>query len=169
MQLSGTSFAAPVVSGTVAIMLARNPELTPDQVKGALMVTARAVQEGGGKGRRRRRDQRRQGDRRGQPAEPERRSEQVRRPDGDGTLAFDAFSWRRAARVERVVELGVLEQRFLELGLVELGVLEQRVLELGLLELRVLELGFLEQRVLELGLVELRLPRGRRRPDEPLQ
>jgi serine protease AprX len=43
MQLSGTSFAAPVVSGTVAQMLARNPSLTPDQVKGALMLTARPV------------------------------------------------------------------------------------------------------------------------------
>jgi serine protease AprX len=44
MQLSGTSFAAPVVSGTVAQMLARNPNLTPDQVKGALMLTARPVE-----------------------------------------------------------------------------------------------------------------------------
>ena len=40
MQLSGTSFATAVVSGTVADMLARNPGLTPDQVKGALMLTA---------------------------------------------------------------------------------------------------------------------------------
>ena len=43
IQLSGTSFAAPVVSGTVAQMLARNPSWTPDQVKGALMRTARKV------------------------------------------------------------------------------------------------------------------------------
>jgi serine protease AprX len=43
MQLSGTSFAAPVVAGTVAQMLARTPSLTPDQVKGALMLTARPV------------------------------------------------------------------------------------------------------------------------------
>ena len=43
IQLSGTSFAAPVVSGTVAQMLARNPNWTPDQVKGALMRTARKV------------------------------------------------------------------------------------------------------------------------------
>jgi serine protease AprX len=40
MQLSGTSFATAVVAGTVADMLARNPGLTPDQVKGALMLTA---------------------------------------------------------------------------------------------------------------------------------
>ena len=45
IQLSGTSFAAPVVSGTVAQMLARHPEWTPDQVKGVLMVTARDVNQ----------------------------------------------------------------------------------------------------------------------------
>src|SRR5665213_1390745 len=43
IQLSGTSFAAPVVSGTVAQMLARHPNWTPAQVKGALMQTARKV------------------------------------------------------------------------------------------------------------------------------
>ena len=43
MELSGTSFAAPVVAGTVAQILARNPSWTPDQVKGALMLTARPV------------------------------------------------------------------------------------------------------------------------------
>jgi serine protease AprX len=43
IQLSGTSFAAPVVAGAAAQILARHPEYTPDQVKGALMVTARPV------------------------------------------------------------------------------------------------------------------------------
>ncbi|MEX2646775.1 MAG: S8 family serine peptidase, partial [Gaiellaceae bacterium] len=43
MQLSGTSFAAPVVAGAAAQMLARNPGWSPDQVKGALMKTARRV------------------------------------------------------------------------------------------------------------------------------
>jgi serine protease AprX len=43
IQLSGTSFSAPVVSGTVAQMLARHPSWTPDQVKGALMRTARTM------------------------------------------------------------------------------------------------------------------------------
>jgi serine protease AprX len=43
IQLSGTSFSAPVVSGTAAEMLARHPGWGPDQVKGALMRTARAV------------------------------------------------------------------------------------------------------------------------------
>jgi subtilisin family serine protease len=43
MWMSGTSFAAPIVSGAAAQLLARHPGWTPDQVKGALMVTARAV------------------------------------------------------------------------------------------------------------------------------
>jgi serine protease AprX len=41
IQLSGTSFAAPVVAGTAAYLLALHPNWTPDQVKGALMLTAR--------------------------------------------------------------------------------------------------------------------------------
>lgn len=45
MQLSGTSFAAPVVAGAAAQILARHPEFTPDQVKGALMVSAKNVED----------------------------------------------------------------------------------------------------------------------------
>jgi serine protease AprX len=40
MWMSGTSFAAPVVSGLAAQILARHPDWTPDQVKGAVMLTA---------------------------------------------------------------------------------------------------------------------------------
>ncbi len=46
IELSGTSFAAPVVAGTAADMLARHPEWTPDQVKGALMRATRKVRSG---------------------------------------------------------------------------------------------------------------------------
>jgi serine protease AprX len=38
--MSGTSFAAPVVAGVAAQLLARHPNWSPDQVKGALMLTA---------------------------------------------------------------------------------------------------------------------------------
>ena len=40
MWMSGTSFSTPVVSGAAAQILARHPEFTPDQVKGAMMLTA---------------------------------------------------------------------------------------------------------------------------------
>lgn len=40
MWMSGTSFAAPVVAGAAAQILALHPDWGPDQVKGALMLTA---------------------------------------------------------------------------------------------------------------------------------
>ena len=46
--MSGTSFAAPVVAGAAAQILARHPAWTPDQVKGALMLTARNLPEAEG-------------------------------------------------------------------------------------------------------------------------
>jgi subtilisin family serine protease len=43
MQLSGTSIAAPVISGTVALMLQANPGLTPPIVKAMLQYTAQPL------------------------------------------------------------------------------------------------------------------------------
>jgi len=40
MWMSGTSFAAPVVSAEAAQILARHPSFTPDQVKGAIMLSS---------------------------------------------------------------------------------------------------------------------------------
>jgi serine protease AprX len=54
LSLSGTSMAAPVVSGTVALMLQVNPKLTPNAVKAILQYTAQqykgydALTEGAG-------------------------------------------------------------------------------------------------------------------------
>jgi serine protease AprX len=45
-RLSGTSMAAPVVTGVVALMLERSPALTPAQVKGRLRGTATALAYG---------------------------------------------------------------------------------------------------------------------------
>ena len=43
IELSGTSFAAPVISGIAAQILGRNPGYTSDQVKGAMLRGARPV------------------------------------------------------------------------------------------------------------------------------
>jgi subtilisin family serine protease len=45
---TGTSFAAAHVAGIVALMLAKNPRLTPDEVRATLVATARDL---GPKGR----------------------------------------------------------------------------------------------------------------------
>jgi serine protease AprX len=46
IELSGTSFAAPVISGLAAQILARQPGFTPDQVKGNIMRRSRDVPRG---------------------------------------------------------------------------------------------------------------------------
>jgi serine protease AprX len=43
MELSGTSFAAPVASGIAALILGQHPTFTPDQVKGALLLGAKPL------------------------------------------------------------------------------------------------------------------------------
>ncbi|HET8606661.1 MAG TPA: S8 family serine peptidase [Gaiellaceae bacterium] len=43
LNISGTSFAAPVVAGAAADLLAQHPDWTPDEVKGALMETAQPI------------------------------------------------------------------------------------------------------------------------------
>lgn len=46
-QVSGTSLAAPIVSGVVADLLAAHPDWTPSMVKGAIVNTAAALPNGG--------------------------------------------------------------------------------------------------------------------------
>jgi serine protease AprX len=43
MELSGTSFSAPIVTGIAALILGKHPGFTPDQVKGALMLGAKPL------------------------------------------------------------------------------------------------------------------------------
>jgi serine protease AprX len=45
MTLSGTSVSAPMVSGIVSDLLALRPSLSPDQVKGALMLSAQTLRK----------------------------------------------------------------------------------------------------------------------------
>ena len=45
MTLSGTSLAAPIVAGIAADLIALDPTLTPDEVKGALMLEARSLRK----------------------------------------------------------------------------------------------------------------------------
>ena len=52
-RAGGTSMAAPVVSGVVALVLQAHPEWTPDQVKWALTHTLAAAQEPARRGQRR--------------------------------------------------------------------------------------------------------------------
>ena len=76
MWMSGTSFAAPMVSGSAALVLAYHPNWTPDQVKGALMLTAQPT--AAGTGPRRRRAERQGRDAGREPAQPESGAEPVR-------------------------------------------------------------------------------------------
>jgi serine protease AprX len=93
IQLSGTSFAAPVVAGVAAQLIARHPDWTPDQVKGALMLSAKPVpqaqpgavgvgQLNAGKA----------GDFKGTPPSPNLALNRFL-VSGSGSLSFDAASW----------------------------------------------------------------------------
>jgi serine protease AprX len=102
MELSGTSFAAPVVSGAAAYLLAVHPTWTPDKVKGALMLAAKPVpsavplSEGVGElSAARAADV-------VDPPNPNLALERFLMPDPTGgpTPVFDASSWGSAARLD---------------------------------------------------------------------
>jgi serine protease AprX len=95
MWMSGTSFAAPVVSGAAALILAKNPNWTPDKVKGALMLTARPTAAGMALG---------VGEVNAKgafdatnPPNPNLALNQFVGSDGTGGLAFDSASWANTA------------------------------------------------------------------------
>jgi serine protease AprX len=103
MRLSGTSFAAPVVAGAAAQILARHPNWTPDQVKGALMKAARYVREAppGSAGVGEVNAYRAANVNR--PPNPNLALDTylMADPAGGGTPVFDAVSWSDAARGSR--------------------------------------------------------------------
>jgi serine protease AprX len=99
MQLSGTSFAAPIVAGATAQLLARRPGLTPDQVKGALMASAlslpRDTQFAGGVGE----VNASRAVLRTTIPNPNRALDQYLATDpADGSKAFNAVAWQDAAK-----------------------------------------------------------------------
>jgi serine protease AprX len=100
MQLSGTSFAAPVIAGTAAYLLALHPDWTPSQVKGALMVSAKAVPDAAplsvGVGEL----DAAKAALVTNPPNPNLALEQflIADPNGSSTPVFDAASWGSAAR-----------------------------------------------------------------------
>jgi serine protease AprX len=100
MQLSGTSFAAPVVSGAAATLMAQHPTWTPDQVKGALMVTAtpepNAPRGSLGVGEVNIAAARRYTKR--TPPNPNAGLDKFVTSTSDGTRVFDSASWQNAAK-----------------------------------------------------------------------
>lgn len=97
MQLSGTSFSAPVVAGTAAELLALHPTWGPDQVKGALMKSAARMplvtsfQGGVGELNAPAADMVKN------PPNPNKGLEQFVKTDASGTPSFDAVSWYNTA------------------------------------------------------------------------
>jgi serine protease AprX len=98
IQLSGTSFAAPVISAAAAQILAKHPEYTPDQVKGALMDSTKPVDGtplgsvGVGE------IQVSNATAIKNPPNPNKALDQFVAPDGTGGQAFNAVSWSDVAQ-----------------------------------------------------------------------
>ncbi len=146
MWMSGTSFATPVVSGAAAQILALHPDWTPDQVKGALMIGARALNDPsytGGVGE--------------VDAAASASVDDPPNPNGaldgfvtqnpvNGQPVFDSASWNEAVQTRRLLDLG-------ELGRGELGRGELERSQLGRGELVGGELGRgeLDRRQLDRG------------------
>jgi serine protease AprX len=100
MRLSGTSFSAPMVSAAAAYVLGAHPEWTPDQVKGALMISAsepgNAVAGSLGVGS----IDARAAQRVSRPPNPNRGLNRflITDPSGGAYPVFDAASWDSAAK-----------------------------------------------------------------------
>ena len=98
IQLSGTSFAAPIISAAAAQVLARHPEFTPDQVKGSLMVSTKSVDGAavGSVGVGELQMSKASGVTK--PPNPNKALDQYIKTDLTGTRSFDAVSWLDMAK-----------------------------------------------------------------------
>jgi serine protease AprX len=101
MMLSGTSFAAPIVSAAAAEIIAQHPTWTPDQVKGAMMVTAipepKAAPGSLGVGDVNIAAARTYNNKHTTPPNPNAALEQFLTNASDGTKSFNATAWQNAA------------------------------------------------------------------------
>jgi serine protease AprX len=94
IELSGTSFAAPVIAGVAAQLLGRHPDWTPDQVKGALMVTAKpAPQATAGSVGVGQLNAGKAGELKNTPPNPNLALNKFLLSSGGGGLTFDSASW----------------------------------------------------------------------------
>jgi serine protease AprX len=98
MWMSGTSFAAPVVSGAAALILAFHPNWTPDQVKGALMLSAQPTAAGAALGVGE--VDAKAASQVSNPPNPNLALNQFVGSDGAGGLAFDSASWASTAQAD---------------------------------------------------------------------
>jgi serine protease AprX len=99
MWMSGTSFAAPVVSGAAALVLGYHPSWTPDQVKGALMLSAQQTSAAGralGVGA----VDAKAASSVANPPNPNLALNAFVAADGSGGLSFDSASWASAAQAD---------------------------------------------------------------------
>jgi serine protease AprX len=98
IQLSGTSFASPIVAGSAAQLLARHPSWTPDQVKGALMATATRVPDAAPGSAGLGEVTVAKADRLLSPPNPNRALNQFLTTSGGSSVSFDAASWESKAK-----------------------------------------------------------------------
>jgi subtilisin family serine protease len=99
MWMSGTSFAAPIVAGAAAALLAAHPDWTPDDVKGALMLTAAPAADRAGRALGVGEVKAAQAAAVEDPPNPNLALQRFVVPSGNGRAApaFDAAAWTREA------------------------------------------------------------------------